>query len=147
LHQGNVVQTGSPHEVYDQPKTPFVASFLGGANVLRGRIKDGRADVGSFAVGGFQDAANGASVQAFVRPHDIRIEKATDEPLDQVQLARVERVTRVGGNVKLAVALVTGDVVTVQMPKVELDQLGVQPGDRVMVDLKEAKIFVEDYTI
>jgi len=147
LSEGLVVQAGSPHDVYDRPQTPFVASFLGGANVLRGQIKDGRADIGAFAVDGPAGAANGAPVQAFVRPHDIRIEKASEELGGQVQLARVERVTRVGGNVKLAVALVTGDIVTVQMPKVELDQLGVQPGDRVMVDLKEAKVFVEDYTI
>jgi sulfate transport system ATP-binding protein len=146
LSQGAVVQAGSPHEVYDRPKTPFVASFLGGANVLRGQIKDGRADVGTGTVEGPAGAENGASFQAFVRPHDIRLEKPTEE-LAAVQLARIERVTRVGGNVKLAVTLVTGDVITVQMPKAELDQLGVQPGDRVMVDLKEAKVFVEDYTI
>jgi hypothetical protein len=33
------------------------------------------------------------------------------------------------------------------MAKTEIDGLGVEQGDRVMVDLKEAKVFVEDYTI
>jgi sulfate/thiosulfate transport system ATP-binding protein len=55
--------------------------------------------------------------------------------------------TRIGGQVKLAVRLGTGESVTVQMPKTEVDELGVEQGDRVMVDLKEAKVFVEDYTI
>jgi sulfate transport system ATP-binding protein len=147
LHEGTVVQAGSPHEVYDRPKTPFVASFLGAANILRGQMKDGRADVGAFAMDGPEGAVNGASVQAFVRPHDIRLEKASSELPNQVQLARITRITRIGGNVKLAVQLVTGDMVAVQMPKLELDQLGVEAGDRVLVDLKEAKVFVEDYTI
>ena len=147
LSEGKVVQAGSPHDLYDRPATPFVASFLGGANVLKGRIRDGRADMGSFAVEGPAGAENGASVQAFVRPQDIRIEKPTDEPVANVQLARIERMTRIGGNVKLAIRLGTGESVTVQMAKTEIDGLGVEQGDRVMVDLKEAKVFVEDYTI
>jgi sulfate transport system ATP-binding protein len=147
LQEGKVVQAGSPHDLYDRPATPFVASFLGGANVLRGQMRNGRADIGSIAVDGPAGAENGASVRAFVRPQDIRIEKATEEPVANVQLARVERMTRIGGNVKLAVRLGTGESVTVQMAKTEIDGLGVELGDRVMVDLKEAKVFVEDYTI
>jgi sulfate transport system ATP-binding protein len=147
LQDGKVVQAGSPHDVYDKPATPFVASFLGGANVLRGQIKDGRADVGAFAVEGPEGATNGMAVQAFVRPQDIRIEKASDEPANNVQLGRIERMTRVGGQVKLSVRLGTGEPMTVQMSKAEIDQLGVEQGDRVMVDLKEAKVFVEDYMI
>jgi sulfate transport system ATP-binding protein len=140
------VQAGSPHDVYDRPSTPFVASFLGGANVLRGQMKDGRVDIGALAVDGPAGAENGVKVQAFVRPQDIRIEKPSLDAAD-VQLAKVLRMTRVGGQVKLTVELGTGDTVTVQMAKVEVDQLGVEQGDRVMVDLKEAKVFVEDYSI
>jgi sulfate transport system ATP-binding protein len=147
LQDGKVVQAGSPHDVYDRPSTPFVASFLGGANVLRGQMKDGRVDIGAVAVDGPQGAENGVKVQAFVRPQDIRLEKPTDEPGSTVQLARVVRMTRVGGQVKLTVELASGDSVTVQMAKTEVDQLGVEQGDRVMVDLKEAKVFVEDYAI
>jgi len=89
----------------------------------------------------------GVKVQAFVRPQDIRIEKSVEPAANDVQLARVLRMTRVGGQVKLTVQLGTGDSITVQMPKTEIDQLGIEQGDRVMVDLKEAKVFVEDYTI
>ncbi len=41
--EGQVVQAGPPQEVYDHPATPFVAAFLGGGNVLRARIRAGRA--------------------------------------------------------------------------------------------------------
>jgi sulfate transport system ATP-binding protein len=147
LQDGKVVQAGSPHEVYDQPATPFVAQFLGGANVLFGQMKDGRADIGAFAVEGPKGAEDGTAVQAFVRPEDVRLEKPPEEPANNVMLARIERMTRVGGQVKLAVRLATGDQVTVQMPKTEFDDLGLQQGDRVMVDVKEASLFVRDYAI
>jgi len=147
LQEGRVVQAGSPHDVYDQPSTPFVASFLGGANVLRGHMKDGRLDIGAVAVDGPAGADDGVKVQAFVRPEDIRIEKPPESSVKTVQLARVTRMTRIGGQVKLTVLLGTGDSVTVQMSKTEIDELGIEQDDRVMVDLKKAKVFLEDYTI
>jgi putrescine transport system ATP-binding protein len=36
-----VAQIGSPQEVYARPATRFVARFLGAANVLEGRTRDG----------------------------------------------------------------------------------------------------------
>ena len=34
MHEGGVEQVGSPGEIYDEPATPFVAGFVGSANVL-----------------------------------------------------------------------------------------------------------------
>jgi ABC-type Fe3+/spermidine/putrescine transport system ATPase subunit len=42
MHQGRLVQVGTPAEVYEQPRTRFVAEFLGAANVLRIAVRDGR---------------------------------------------------------------------------------------------------------
>src|SRR5262252_7654746 len=50
MHEGRVAQTGTVREVYDRPATPFVAAFVGGANVLRGQMIDGRVSLGSLAV-------------------------------------------------------------------------------------------------
>jgi ABC-type Fe3+/spermidine/putrescine transport system ATPase subunit len=44
LRAGKIVQQGAPEEVYRRPTTPFVASFLGVANVLAGAAV-GRGDV------------------------------------------------------------------------------------------------------
>jgi spermidine/putrescine transport system ATP-binding protein len=41
MNQGKIVQFGSPKEVYEQPKTRFVAEFLGAANLLQGRSRNG----------------------------------------------------------------------------------------------------------
>ena len=39
LHAGQVQQISSPREVYDHPRTPFVAEFFGRSNTLEGRVK------------------------------------------------------------------------------------------------------------
>jgi sulfate transport system ATP-binding protein len=146
LHDGVIVQAGAPHELYDRPATAFVASFLGGANVLRGEVRSGRAEVGSLAVDAPAGTRDGAQVHAFVRPQDVRLAKADDEQ-DGVSVARVGRLTRVGAHVKLALELPDGESMTVQMSKAEIDAIGIEPGDRVLVDLRDAKVFVEDYAI
>ncbi len=132
MTEGRVEQAGAPREIYDRPATPFVASFVGGANLLR---KDG------------------APVHAFVRPHDVKVQKA-DESAEaaaaetpDVSLARVERLAFLGGTVKLTVRLPDDTVMTVQMTKAEVESLAIREGDRVMVDLRDAKVFVEDYSI
>src|SRR6185295_6783775 len=35
MNEGRVVQLGPPDDIYDRPVSPFVASFVGGANLLR----------------------------------------------------------------------------------------------------------------
>ncbi len=47
MKDGKFEQTGSPAEIYDTPKTSYVAKFVGSANVLSGRVKSVR---GSTAV-------------------------------------------------------------------------------------------------
>jgi len=146
LQAGRVVQAGAPHELYDRPATAFVASFLGGANVLRGTVRSGRAEAGALDLAAPQGARDGASFHAFVRPHDVRLAKPEDDR-DPVALARVERLTRIGAQVKVALELPDGESMTVQMSKTEIESLGLEPGDRVLVDLRDAKVFVEDYSI
>jgi sulfate transport system ATP-binding protein len=147
MHDGKVAQAGTPQEVYDHPATPFVASFVGGANILRGRVAAGRAEVGAFAVAAPDGARDGAEVHAFVRPHDVKLTKAPGDEEASVAVAKIERLARVGAACKVTLRLAGGDTMTVQMSKAEIDALGVVEGDRVMVDLREAKVFVEDYSI
>jgi sulfate transport system ATP-binding protein len=152
MHEGRVAQAGVPQEVYDRPATPFVASFVGGANVLRGHMSDGRASVngfGSFAVPLVADgshAPDGTAVNAFVRPHDVTLTMAGDTT-PEISIARVERLAWLGGYVKVSLKLSDGAAMTVEMPKPEVDALGLKEGDLVMANLREAKVFVEDYSI
>jgi iron(III) transport system ATP-binding protein len=43
MHQGQVVQEGTPREIYLQPKSMFVASFIGRSNFVEGTVRDGGA--------------------------------------------------------------------------------------------------------
>jgi len=38
MNRGCIEQVGTPEELYDRPRSPFVAEFLGAANVLHGRF-------------------------------------------------------------------------------------------------------------
>jgi sulfate transport system ATP-binding protein len=148
MHEGRVAQAGPPQEVYDRPATPFVAAFVGGANVLSGKVVDGRVSVNTMGVAmeNGTTAPDGAAVQAYVRPHDVTLTKAAaDAP--EVSVARVERMAWLGGYVKLSLKLSDGLPMTVQMPKLEVETLGITEGDLVMANLRDAKVFVEDYSI
>jgi sulfate transport system ATP-binding protein len=151
MHAGRVAQTGSVREVYDRPATPFVAAFVGGANVLRGQMVGGRVSLGALDVEGVSlvgegDAPDGAAVHAFVRPHDVALTKAAaDAP--QISVARVERMAWLGGTVKVSLKLSDGAPLTVEMPKAEAQALAITEGDLVMASPREAKVFVEDYQI
>jgi sulfate transport system ATP-binding protein len=123
MNEGRVAQAGSTDDVYDRPASPFVASFVGGANKVR---------VGSDDV--------------YVRPHDVTLTKVDGDP-STVAAARVERVVRLGGKVKISVTLSDGVPMTVEMSKLELDALAIGEGDLVMASLRDAKIFVGDYSI
>jgi sulfate transport system ATP-binding protein len=147
MHEGRVAQAGSTDDVYDRPASPFVASFVGGANVLRGHMKDGRVTVGTMAVG----TSNGAggpdgAVDAYVRPHDVTLTKV-DADVPSVAAARVERLVRLGAKVKISLKLSDGAPMTVEMTKLELEALAIGEGDLVMASLRDAKIFVGDYSI
>jgi len=39
MSNGKVMQVGTPNEVYERPRTTFVAEFLGAANLIKGRRK------------------------------------------------------------------------------------------------------------
>jgi len=148
MHEGHVAQVGTPREIYDKPATPFVAGFVGGANVLRGQMVDGRVSVGSMAVAvaGGSGAPDGTAVSAYVRSHDVTLTKA-DASAPEISVARVERMAWLGGYVKLSLKLSDGSPMTVEMPKSEVETLALAEGDRVMANLREAKVFVEDYSI
>ena len=41
MREGRIVQFGTPEEVYDLPRTKFVAEFLGAANLIKGKAAGG----------------------------------------------------------------------------------------------------------
>jgi iron(III) transport system ATP-binding protein len=75
MNSGRIEQLGTPQEVYDAPRSEFVASFLGGSNIIRGRVLDAThmsfsgttiACVGAPMVAGADAAVS-------VRQHEVRL--------------------------------------------------------------------------
>ena len=57
MNVGGVEQIGTPEDIYNRPKTRFVADFVGSANLIAGRLKNGASrsgPVGFAAAGGIE---------------------------------------------------------------------------------------------
>jgi sulfate transport system ATP-binding protein len=146
LHKGRVEQIGTPEEIYDRPATEFVASFVGSTNVLTGEVRGGHAALGSLAVGAPPGAGEGERVRAFVRPHDVVI-AARGEGGDGVATGRVTHMSRVGPSVRVDLALADGQSLTVELTRERAAELGLRHGDEVFVNLRDARLFVQDWAI
>ena len=74
MNRGKVEQAGEPRDIYANPATPFVYSFLGAVNEFSGHVEGRNLRVGAdllpIAAG---DVAEGKPVVAFARPHELEI--------------------------------------------------------------------------
>jgi iron(III) transport system ATP-binding protein len=77
MNAGRIEQVGTSEEVYERPRTSFVASFIGASNILDCEVQVGRAMVDGIvlrlAAGGPVVARRGA---VSIRPHAIDIRAA-----------------------------------------------------------------------
>jgi sulfate transport system ATP-binding protein len=134
MHEGKVEQVGSPSEIYDEPATPFVAGFVGSANVLHGRVVDGHVHLGSMRIPGAAHLDEGVPAAAFVRPHDVVV-TGEDEGVEAV----IERVSSLGWLARVSLRLPGGETLVAHVPNDDLGGAG--EGDSVQVDLRNPKAF------
>jgi iron(III) transport system ATP-binding protein len=89
LDRGRLVQVGRPAEIFDRPKTRFVAEFVGKANILSGRLNgDGQsmiADGIEIRLAQGAAVAPSGQVALCLRPHNIRLcaDEAAAQPLNE----------------------------------------------------------------
>jgi len=83
MNEGKIEQMGSPADLYDNPRTSFVANFLGQSNLIKGSIVDASGDnkvVDIFgtkiALPAARNHAHDSSVLLGIRPEKIRIQPA-----------------------------------------------------------------------
>ena len=78
MNEGRFEQAGTPWELYDRPRTRFVAGFIGRGNFVAGRVEGDVIDFGRFgrlpkaAVPGGAARGDGP-VRALVRPEAVRL--------------------------------------------------------------------------
>ena len=82
MKDGNIIQAGTPEEIYGQPRSVFVAQFIGRTNLIAGRTKGPAASGGEIlvetALGDIKSTAadrlqGGEPVMIAVRPEDVEI--------------------------------------------------------------------------
>ncbi len=91
MSQGHIEQIGRCSEIYDNPTTPFVASFVGENNPFFGRVSrvmNGTAEIetpiGPLRGRNFHDLHEGAEAILFVRPERMRLARDGAGPVDNV---------------------------------------------------------------
>ena len=89
MNKGNVEQIGSPREVYETPKTPFVFDFLGQANRFEGQNNGGIIQLGEDRIqfAAAQQHPQG-DVIVFARPDELRISAQPQENAIQATFIR-----------------------------------------------------------
>ena len=147
LRAGKIEQIGTPEEIYDHPASPFVYDFLGNVNLFSGRVKDGAVVIGDTAFSAPETAGEtDTDAVAFVRPHDVRL---TREPGGQQAFAaRIVHCNAAGPMANLELERTAGGGhFSAQLSKEEFQRLQPKPGEQVYVELKNVKVFAEDYSI
>ena len=78
MNGGRIEQLGTPQDVYDQPVSEFVARFLGGSNILKGKALDAQhLEVAGGTIRGIGGSLHsGATGAISIRQHEIGIEAA-----------------------------------------------------------------------
>ncbi|MES2770459.1 MAG: sulfate ABC transporter ATP-binding protein [Pseudomonadota bacterium] len=146
MNHGKIEQIGSPDEVYSNPRTPFVYQFLGNVNVFHSRMQGAWADVSRESVLTPEQDAAGAGTEgtaqtaatAFVRPHDIDIERA---PMAGGLEASVQDVHAIGPLVRVELAHAS-ELIEVELTRERADQLALEKGQLVWLKPRQVKVFV-----
>ncbi len=146
MNQGRIEQVGAPEEVFHHPASEFVMDFMGSVNLFHGRIDGGKAVFGQLVLDHPDSgSADGQAARLFVRPYDLDIH--TQRNGRPGLSARVERVQSAGPQVRVELVAETGEAVTVEMSHAQYRDSRVTSGDSVYVSLRDARIFMEDYSI
>ena len=99
MDHGNVLQVGTPEEIYDNPTHRFVMEFMGSPNVLPGAASPPDAadltGIGTMPCRSDPSIAAGDSVSLMIRPERIRLSR--HKPEDAAAFtARIDRIVKVG---------------------------------------------------
>jgi sulfate transport system ATP-binding protein len=111
INAGRIEQTGTPDDLYERPANPFVMGFVGPVS----RLGD-----------------------TWVRPHDIEV---LDDPEDGAIQAMIERVARVGFEVRVEAVLGDGTPLPILVTRDGADELELRAGQLVWLRVHRAREF------
>ncbi|GAB7024437.1 putative 2-aminoethylphosphonate ABC transporter ATP-binding protein [Salidesulfovibrio brasiliensis] len=146
MKDGELVQNGTPSEIYDEPESPFVASFIGSMNFIRGSYNR---DTGTFSKGSVrvrvdrQARSLKGEVLAAIRPEDVLV-STNGEQGPNVFEVDVRNVEYRGPIYRLALDLPLGHTETApliaEMPAEKVRRLNMTSDSRVKVILPSERV-------
>jgi putrescine transport system ATP-binding protein len=129
MDHGEIVQAGTPSEIYEFPSSKFVADFVGSVNIFEGKLLEDEPEhvrIGSEELGATIYVSHGISappeavVWAAIRPEKIFMSTAppesTGQSNDNVVRGAVQDIAYLGDLSIYLVKLPTGKVVRVTQP-------------------------------
>ncbi len=146
MNEGRIVQAGPPNELYNYPATEFVASFVGEANVIEGKVSEVADDgfgvktaAGVFRVAGRGSFRKGDLVHLLVRPEDMSAGAGLQE--DNIAEGRVVDAAFLGGVEEILVELAGPLLVRALRPQSDADPI--EPGEAIEIGFAphKAKMF------
>jgi iron(III) transport system ATP-binding protein len=111
MNKGQIAQEGAPRELYEQPRDPFVAAFMGDANRVRGRLRRRDATDGDVIVGGLtltlpHRGLPDGDIDLSIRPEAITFTAQEGAPLK----ATVRKAAYLGGLMEYTLDSPIGDL-------------------------------------
>jgi putrescine transport system ATP-binding protein len=125
MNHGEIVQAGTPSEIYEFPSSKFVADFVGSVNMFEGKLIEDEPEyvrIDSEELGGTIYVSHGisappeATVWAAVRPEKIFMSTVPPEGSDNVARGVVQDIAYLGDLSIYLVKLASGKVVRVTQP-------------------------------
>jgi len=120
MDKGNVVQVGTPKEIYEQPVSLFVADFIGASNVLPGEIVALDKDLASVRLNAgavIRVRAGGlrqGRVSVVVRPDHMRlVASAPEGARENSVVGRISKSAFLGTHLQVAVRLENGQEIAI----------------------------------
>ena len=115
MDHGHIVEHGPPAELFDTPRTRFVADFLAEANIVRGRLLAVAGELGEVEVAGHvvrvpHRGHSVGDVTVAIRPDAVRFQ-APDAPGGIA--ARVVRVAFVGRAAEYSIETAAGELLVI----------------------------------
>ena len=123
MDRGRIAQLGTPEDVFERPRSPFVAEFVGRSARLRGTAENGAVRAGPALLRTAAPPPAGP-VQVFVRPHRIRLGAGG---ADNVLAGTVAALDYTGEVVQVIVDTPAGRV-PVDVPATDAAWRALQPG-------------------
>jgi ABC-type Fe3+/spermidine/putrescine transport system ATPase subunit len=150
MNGGHVEQIGAASEIYERPRTRFVADFIGSANFLVADVEAASGDEISLRFGGGfkavasidgQDRPRGRTVVMMIRPERIQIAAGDRDRQGQHARAVIETVSYQGSFAHVVTRLRNGETLMVQVPGHEAAGLRVGADVFVHLDPQNIRVF------